>query len=375
VFDGFETDPIASGSLGQVHRARYGGRAVAVKVLRPGVERLISRDLAAARAVVRRLVRWYPNVHTRGIEAVLEEFAIRIRDELDFAKEAENLSAVRANFAGNPRIRIPAVFPAASTRRVLVLEFVEGVRIDELEPGRRYGRLTANDVVERLIELYLRMMFVHGFFHADPHPGNLLVADDGTLVVLDFGVVIRVPPERRAHLVRTAFASIRNDAEGVVTGFYALDIVEPGIERAEIERLAHTLLDLAARRTTSEERIDFLTREVLNELHDWPVRLPSDLVYFARTAGLIEGIGIRYDPRFNPIMTAGPVLYRMRAELAPALGEIGPLEGLTDWPSAVGYLLGRATAAVTRAGDAIARMLSDRLSRPAPAKKTIGPGA
>lgn len=363
VFDGLDPDPIAAGSLGQVHRGVYRGHPVAIKVLRPGVQRLIASDLRAARAIMRPLVRWVPNVHTRGILAVIEEFSVRIHDELDFAHEARNLELVRANFAGTRGVRIPRHFAEVSTPRVLVMEYLEGTRIDELVPGRRYGGLLPEGVVERLVELYLRMMFVHGLFHADPHPGNLLVARDGALVLLDFGVVIPVPPERRRQLVDTIFAAIRNDASGVVAGFYALGLVEPGADRAAIERLAHLLLDLAARRTTTAERIELLTREILDELHRWPVRLPSDLVYFARTAGLIEGIGIRFDPRFNPVMATGPVLFRMRRELAPVLGGI-PLTERVDWPAAIGHLLGRAVGALTQAADRLAGYLADRLPEP-----------
>ncbi len=363
VFDGLDPDPIAAGSLGQVHRGVYRGHQVAIKVLRPGVQGLIDRDLRAARAIARPLVRWFPNVHTRGILAVIEEFSVRIHDELNFAHEARNLELVRANFAGTRGVRIPRHFAEVSTPRVLVMEYLEGTRIDELVPGGRYGGLSPENVVERLVELYLRMMFVHGLFHADPHPGNLLVGRDGALVLLDFGVVIPVPPERRRQLVDTIFAAIRNDATGVVAGFYALGLVEPGADRAAIERLAHLLLDLAARRTTTAERIELLTREILDELHRWPVQLPSDLVYFARTAGLIEGIGIRYDPRFNPVMATGPVLFRMRRELAPVLGGVAIAERI-DWPTAIGHLLGRAVGALTQAADRLAGYLADRLPEP-----------
>ncbi|HSR14162.1 MAG TPA: AarF/UbiB family protein [Gemmatimonadales bacterium] len=356
VFDRFDPEPIAAGSLGQVYRASYRTREVAVKVLRPGVRDLVARDIAAARRIMDRVVGLVPNVHTRAAQAVVAEFSVRVREEMDFRREAENLLAVRANFSGNPRVRIPSLVPELSTGDVLVLEYMQGTRIDRLEPGVSYGGVRAETVVERLIELYVQMMLVDGFFHADPHAGNLLVARDGALVLLDFGLVIRVPRERRKQLVDTAFAAIRNDPRGVVDGFYALDIIEPGAERARIERLADTLLDLAAQRTTTQERIDVLTREIMDELYNWPIRLPSDLVYFARTANLIEGIGVRYDPLFNPVMSASPVLFRMRGRLLASLSD-QPLLDQLDWPTAIGYLLGRATRMIRTAGDRIAALV------------------
>ena len=200
------------------------------------------------------------------------------------------------------------------------------------------------------------VMLVDGFFHADPHPGNVLVAPDGALVLLDFGVVIRVPRERRKQLTDTIFAAVRSDAEGVTAGFYALGMIEPGAARERILALANVLLDLASRRTTTEERIDVLTVQIMDEFYNWPIRLPSDLVYFARTASLIEGIGVRYDRHFNPIQVASPVIIRMRGKLLASLSD-RPLLDQIDWPTTVGYLLGRASSIIKKAGDRLAEFV------------------
>jgi predicted unusual protein kinase regulating ubiquinone biosynthesis (AarF/ABC1/UbiB family) len=363
VFTEFESTPIAAGSLGQVYRAKYQGREVAVKVLRPGVEDLVRRDLAIARRLVRWLVQWVPNAHTRGAQAVLDEFGVRIWDEMDFDREAANLRMVRANFAGNRRVRIPAVFDEISGPRVLVLEYVDGVRIDALDPQRVYGGLRVSGVVERLVELYLEMMLSHGLFHADPHPGNLLVAPDGVLVLLDFGVLIPVSRERRRHLFDASFAAIRGDAVGVADAMFALGIVEPGAERAQIERLARLLLDINKGRTTTQERIELLTNEILDELYDWPIRLPSDLVYYGRTASLIEGIGIRYDARFNPVQAATPALFRMRGRLLTSVSDLRLLDQL-DLPTAIGFALGKATAMISNVGARLLRFAREELDQP-----------
>src|SRR5262249_44140686 len=174
LFETFERTPIAAGSLGQVHRARYLGRDVAVKVLRPGVRELVAADIRAARMILERWHRFFPSVRTRAFRAVIDEFSIRVRDEMDFRIEAANAAKVRANLANNPRLRVPAIVEAVSTDRVLVLEYMVGTRIDRLEATRRYGGLTIPDLVIRLAELYIQMMLVDGLFHADPHPGNLL---------------------------------------------------------------------------------------------------------------------------------------------------------------------------------------------------------
>ncbi len=356
VFGGFDQAAMAAGSLGLVYRARYRGRDVAVKVLRPGVEGLVRRDLAVAARLVGWIAAIWPNPHTRGAAAVLAEFGVRIWEEMDFGREADNLRTVRANFAANPQVRIPAVVAELSSRQVLVMEYLEGTRIDRLDPARRYGGLGAGQVVERLVELYLQMMLIDGWFHADPHPGNLLVAPDGALVLLDFGVLIPVPAERRRQLVDTVFAALRRDPDGVTAGFYALGIVEPGVARERIRELAAILVELGARRTTTQERIDLLTHEIMGALHEWPIRLPSDLVYYARTASLIEGIGIGYDPRFNPIQAAAPVLFRMRGRLVGSPALSGVMREL-DLPTVIGYALGRATAFLSGAGGRLWRIV------------------
>ena len=363
IFERFDADPLAAGSLGQVHRATYRGRELAVKVLRPGVRPLVATDIAVARKLSERVARWMPNVHTRALTAIVEEFERRIGDEMDFTTEAENIRLVRANFAKNPRIRIPEVVDELSGKDVLVMEFVPGIRIDALDPAARYGGLRIPDLVERLQELYIQMMLIDGFFHADPHPGNVWVDSSGRIVLLDFGVVIRVPRERRKILVDTVFAAIQNQAAGVVDGFYALGLVEPGADRAVIERLVNMLLDLAAQRTTTRERVEMLTREIMKELYNWPIRLPSDLVYFARTSALIEGVGVRYDPEYNPIMSAGPSLWRMRRELFASLSDTKAIQQL-DWPTAVGYLLGRAAVKLSKAGEFLAGFLKPRTQSP-----------
>jgi predicted unusual protein kinase regulating ubiquinone biosynthesis (AarF/ABC1/UbiB family) len=348
VFERFETEPLAAASLGQVHRARYRGEEVVIKVLRPGVEELVRQDMALAKPFLRWLERRVPNPHLRNIRTAIEEFAIRVPEEMDFVHEAANAQRIRDNFAGNPRVLIPRVFGELVRPRVLVLEYVEGTRVDRLtsRPGDRAQ--DPRGIVSTVMEIYLRMMLVDGFFHADPHPGNVMVTPDGRVVVLDFGMVVPVSQELRWRLVTTIFAAIRRDAAGVVAGFESLGMIDPGADPAEVRGLADRLLTLAYVEMPMRDRVELVTNEVMAALYDWPVRLPSEMVYFARTAALIEGLGVRYDDNFNAITFASPIALRMRRDILQSLGQ-GELPPL-DYATVVGAALGHAAGVAVKAG-------------------------
>ncbi len=362
LFERFDEIPIAAASLGQVHRARCRGRDVAVKVLRPGVEAVVERDIASARTILGWIERHFPNPHVRGLRAAVEEFALRVHEEMDFRLEAANADEFRASFAHAKGIRIPEILPEMTRQRVLVLEYLEGTRIDALGPRIAAGELRASDVVRRVLELYVEMMLVDGLFHADPHPGNLLVAPDGALILLDFGMVVRVSRERRRQILNTAIAAISNDAEGVVAGFRGLGLVESGDDNGTLRKLAEALLSLASRRTTTQERIQYLADEVLSTMYDWPVVLPGDLVYFARTAALIEGLGIRYDARFNALQVATPILLRFRGRILAALEDPAASRD-RDWASSLGTFFGRASRILKRASRDLALLVGEQLAR------------
>jgi predicted unusual protein kinase regulating ubiquinone biosynthesis (AarF/ABC1/UbiB family) len=331
VFERFDPQPLAAASLGQVHRAAYAGREVVVKVLRPGVEELVAQDLDVSFRILFLLNVLFPNHHTRAITAIVSEFSKRIRDELDFREEAKNAVTLRRNFQGEPRIVVPEVVAELVTRRVLVLQYVEGTRIDRLQERIASGEIDLHRLIETVVDAYIRMMLEDGVFHADPHAGNLLVDPQGRLVLLDFGMVLQVERETRRRLVETVLAAARQDVDGVINGFYELGILDPDVDRGTVRDAARSLMAVSLRDDMSPRQIQRLVEQVLQTFYDWPLMLPSNLVYFGRAGVLVEGIGLRYDPNFNALAMARPVLGRATTRLVQGLLEQDPRARLTDW--------------------------------------------
>jgi len=378
IFETIDHVPVASASLGQVHRARYLGRDVAVKVLRPGVEEIVALDIAAAARILVFLVRRWPHPQLRAFQRILQEFGRKVGEEMDFRHEAANADRIRANFLGRaPDVVIPEVLHELTRHQVLVLQFCEGRPVDDLEDWIREGRVRPSDLVERVIELFTRMMLIDGFFHADPHPGNLFLAPDGKIVLLDFGMVIEVPPTLRRQLGRAVFAAIRRDTAEMTESFFELGMVEPGTDRPTIHALVQTLFALAEQRTTNQERIRQLTDQILAALYDWPIILPSHLVYFARTAALIEGLGVRYDPMFNPLLNAAPVALRLYPEVVASLRAeqgAGAAAERRGWAEVLSAVVGDAAGIVARAGGELATLAANRIA-PALAGSSLGQAA
>lgn len=331
LFEQFDSEPLAAASLGQVHRATYRGRDVVVKVLRPGVEEMVRQDLQISFRILFLVNLLFPNHHSRALSAIVSEFAKRISGELDFRDEARHADTLRRNFAADPRIVVPEVVPGLTRRGVLVLEYIEGTRIDRLHDRLAAGELQIDALVETIIDMYVKMMLEDGLFHADPHPGNLLVDAQGRLVLLDFGMVLQVEREMRARMVRTVLAAVRQDVDGVINGFYELGILDPDVDRGTVRDAAQQLLAVAHRDDVSPRQMQRIVEDVLRTFYEFPLILPSDLVYFGRAAVLVEGIGLRYDPEFNALAAARPVVARSAGRLMQGLLGQDARAKLTDW--------------------------------------------
>ena len=316
VFDEFDREPAAAASLGQVHRAVVDGGSVAVKVLRPGVEELVALDLDISFRLLFWLNVLFPNHHIQALSNVVREFSHRVREEMDFRRESENIERFQRCFRDDASVRAPEVLDEYTRRRVLVMEHCTGTKVDQLHDKFTEGSIRFNDVMERLTGLYLRMMMVDGFLHADPHPGNLLVQDDGTIIVLDWGMVLDVPSWTREYILDLALTVERDDLDGMINGMYRLGMISPEVSRGEIREAATEILAILARmRISNQDRVEEIVREIFDTFYTWPLMLPQELVYLFRTSVLLEGIGIHYNENFDGLGLLKHVVRDLRGEI------------------------------------------------------------
>ncbi len=321
VFDDFQREPLAAASLGQVHRARLGGHDVVVKVLRPGVEETVALDLDISFRVLFWLNLLFPNHHVRALTGVVREFSHKVKEEMDFRREAANIRHVQEAYRSLPKVRTPQVYDEHTRRRVLVMEYCRGTKIDRLQQQFDQGRLSFRDTMETVTGAYLRMMMVDGFLHADPHPGNLLVESDGTLIILDWGMVVEIPRWTRETILNVALAVAREDLDGIINGMYQLGMISPEVSRGEIREAAMEIMGIVDRaQGTGLERVQELVQELFDTFYTWPLILPQELVYFFRAGVLLEGIGFRYDPHFNGLHFIRGLIKGFRGDILRTTG-------------------------------------------------------
>lgn len=320
VFDGFEREPLAAASLGQVHRAMLNGEKVAVKVLRPDVEKLVALDLDISFRVLFLLNVLFPNHHVRALTNVFREFSVRVREEMDFRQESANIALFHSHFADDRRVRAPRTYDELTRQRVLVMEWIDGDKVDRLGDRFASGDLRFDQLMETLTEVYFRMMLIDGFLHADPHAGNILVQKDGTIVFLDWGMVVRLGRGHRETILRLAMATARGQVDSMINGMYELGMIDPAISRSEIREAATEIMDVVERvKELGIRRVQEMLVDIMDTFYTWPLMLPRELVYFFRAVALLEGIGFRYDQDFNGLDVVRPVVSNMKTELAAAL--------------------------------------------------------
>ena len=313
-FGTFDAVPIAAASIGQVHAATLpDGTEVVVKVRRPGVVEQVAVDLALldrlADVAGRRssIARRYDPV------GLAREFASTLTAELDYLREGHNAQRVAENFADDPDVHVPGVFWDLTRAAVITEERIRGIKVDDLKALDAAG-LDRAKLARTLTDAYLSMVFVHGFFHADPHPGNVFVEADGRIAFVDFGMVGSVTPATGHALGAILVALASTDAARMADGLLRLGIANDDVDRVSFERELARFLDQYAHLPLQELHLGPLIADVMRVVREHRLRLPSDLALLLKTVMMCEGVAARLDPEFMLVPHLLPYAARLASD-------------------------------------------------------------
>jgi ubiquinone biosynthesis protein len=313
VFAEFSETPLASASIAQVHKARLAdGRQVAVKVRRPRIQQIVETDIDILHNLAALIERHDERWQALNISQLVDEFQSMLEKELDFSIEAAHIERFRTNFCDDKAIHIPALFPAFTTKRVLVTEFIHGIKVSEIESLTKAG-LDVKTIARQGATSILKQIFEHGYFHADPHPGNILVKTDGTICFLDFGAIGIIPPTLRHELSIILYSVVHKDPQRIVKTLAQLS--RQPIRYAE--RLEYDIMEFIEEYSLLQLK-DIRMGEILNRFADIITRYELKIIpgFYLLIKALIitEGVGRRLDPEFNMTAYVEPFVKKLLHE-------------------------------------------------------------
>nr|WP_041671939.1 AarF/UbiB family protein [Sulfurospirillum barnesii] len=323
-FEDFTLEPIASASIGQVHEARLGVQKIAIKLRRLDIEKQVRADIVIIsffNALFRPLFSHYTK---NSIEAVIVEFSKMILQEVNMTTELHNLQKFSSTYARSG-IRFPTPLEAYCSEDALVMSFEEGFRFDDKERLQK-EKIDFRVIIGKLISFYTEQMLLRGYFHADPHPGNLLITPKGELILLDFGMVKTIPNQTRIAIIELLKAANEKDYELYISASKRLGTIAYEAPVGELALLSERMFDIFGNENLSSENMQKLAFDVLNSTRDLPFKLPQEAIYILRVSAIIEGLGTTYIENFNGIKDILPIL---QENIPKALGaDEGILESL-----------------------------------------------
>ena len=307
VYAEIDTEPIAAASLGQVYRARlHSGQEVAVKIQRPNLHATISFDIVVLSRLVSLTNRFFPKANENADwEGMLREFHATVFEEMDYAREGRNADRFRQSFSSWRVIKVPKIHWSYTTSLVLTMEFIRGTKVTDLD-ALRARKISPVKVNRLLVRTYLKQLLEDGFFHADPHPGNLLVMDSGHLAFFDFGMVGRITPRLQSQMIDAFFHVVSRDVQGLGQDILNLNFLKPGVDAEKVRPVVEGLFKHYLNLTLGEINFKELTYDLAEVMYEYPFRLPANFTYIMRALMTLEGIGIVTDPGFSFFETAKP---------------------------------------------------------------------
>jgi len=310
IFSDFEEVPVAAASIAQVHNAVLKtGEKVIVKVQRPDIRQMIQDDITILNVIARLMVKYIPESKLFDPEGIISEFSRTVRKELDFIAEAKNAQRFKRNFTEVSDICIPVLYSHLLSEKVIVMERFEGVRIDNI-PGIDALGINRCELAQKGVNAYFKMIFEDGFFHADPHPGNIFVFPDGRIGLVDFGIVGWLTPDLMENIAVAFLALYNRKFDDLIDTYIELGFVAGDIDieefkrelKADLVEILEPLYDLTISEVNFPEYLDLLTRLVIKH----GLKVPSELMLINKTILILDNIGRQLDPHFNAVTAAAP---------------------------------------------------------------------
>lgn len=314
LFDKFDSIPLAAASLGQVHKAKlYNGDEVVVKIQRPGLKQLFTIDLA----ILKQIARYFQN-HPRwgkgrDWSGIYEECARILWEETDYLNEGRNADTFRRNFRGEDWVKVPRVYWKYASPKVLTLEYMPGIKISHYEAIEAAGLDRA--LLARLgAKAYLHQLLTNGFFHADPHPGNIAASPDGSLIFYDFGMMGQIKSNVREKLMDTLFGIAQKNGNLVVDSLIELGALVPTGDLTPVKRSIQYMLDNFMDKPFEEQSVDSISEDLFEIAYGQPFRFPATFTFVMRAFSTLEGVGKGLDPEFNFMEVAQPFAMQIMTE-------------------------------------------------------------
>ncbi len=311
--------PIAAASLGQVYRAKlHTGESVAVKVQRPGLAQSIGMDLYVLRGISVWAMSKFSKIRS-DLVGITDEFAERIFEEMDYTQEGRNAEKFESLYGYMSDIYVPTIYWNYTARRVLTMEWIEGTKLTELDAIAAQG-LDATYLVNVGVQCSLRQLLEHGFFHADPHPGNLLATPDGKLAYLDFGMMSNMKPYQKYGLIEAIVHLVNRDFEGLARDYVNLEFLDPSVDLTPIVPAFAIVFEDALGSSVSDINIASITDKLSQLMYEYPFRVPAYFALIIRSLVTLEGIAINVDPNFKVLGEAYPyIAKRLLTDPSPEL--------------------------------------------------------
>jgi ubiquinone biosynthesis protein len=305
-FSFIDPTPLASASIAQVHKATLtDGTPVALKVQRPGIKDVIETDILILESFAERVERYYPQYRVYNPRGIVANFADQIRKELDFVKDGRNADRLRFNMQDLEKVKVPKIYWEYSSPTLLVMEFIEGVRVDHVDEIRKFG-VNPKDIADLGFTAYMQQIFEDGFFHGDPHPGNLLVSSDGTLNFLDFGIVGVIYPQRRNAFVELLYAMMDQDPDLMVDALEHLGITIAEKDRDQFREEIYVAMLDSEGGTIGRLSFRGMSTGLTDTLRKYQIAMPQNLMLMFKVLIMMLDDGVTLDPEFNFMQKAEP---------------------------------------------------------------------